>query len=97
MYGKMTIQTKKLISNLKKEIEKRKKKYSWNRKGMTSLEKAQIRKEIKLKQVQLQFAEDLIEARIKDIEQDKVIPNFVKAHLKIKLKELEKECQKYQN
>jgi len=71
----MKSQTKKLISNLKKEIDKRKKRYSWNKKGMTSLEKSQFRKEIKGKQAQLQFAEKLIDAFKKDITKNKPCPN----------------------
>ena len=63
----MKTETQKLISNLKKEIEKKKKKYSLNRKGMTNLEKAQIRKEIKLKQAKLEGVKEGIEAIRKDM------------------------------
>jgi len=57
---------------LKKEIEKKKKKYSLNRKGMTNLEKAQIRKEIKLKQAKLEGVNEGIEAIKKDVEDLKI-------------------------
>jgi len=63
------MKTKKLISNLKKEIEKLRKKYSWNRKGMRGLEKSQIKRLIKLKIAQLLFAEKLIKAIKGDIKE----------------------------
>jgi len=98
----MKTETQKLIEERKQLLKKLKKKLGiWYKdfnkhrvENPVNKPEFSVEEQFYIIKGQIIFAEKLIKTRIKDIEQDKVLPDFVKSHLKIKLKELEKECQK---